>query len=74
MIICMEFDGVLISDEVPFDVVDSTKYRMLRGARDGLASLRRAGHTLILSSTRASRALRDGPHAERKASYDLHEA
>lgn len=38
-----------------------TPLRLLTGAREGLAALKRAGHTLILFSARANRALREDP-------------
>ena len=59
MIICTEFDGVIVSDEHRFDDV-SSNFQLLKGAQEGLLSLKRAGHELVLYSVRAG--LRhDGP-------------
>lgn len=56
MLICVDFDGTIVSADRPYDDV-ATPLRFTPGAREGLLSLRRAGHTLILWSARANRAL-----------------
>ena len=42
----------------------TTPPQLLPGAREGLAALKAAGHTLVLWSARASPALRRGPEAD----------
>jgi hypothetical protein len=55
MLIAVDFDGTIVSDDRPFeDTV--TPLRFLPGAKEGLLALRRAGHTLILWSARTNRA------------------
>lgn len=56
MIFAIEFDGVVVresyTEEAPV---------LLPGARAGLYALKRAGHTLVLTSARSNRALRFNP-------------
>jgi len=59
MLIAVEFDGVLVVRR-KFDEIDAN-FEFVSGAEEGLKSLKRAGHTLILYSTRANRALRADP-------------
>lgn len=57
MIIAISFDGVVVLDENAYDDLE-TPLRLRSDARAGLLALRRAGHTLILVSTRSNRSLR----------------
>lgn len=61
MIIAVDFDGTIVEqDGRPYDDVQ-TPLKFLPGALEGLRSLKAAGHTLILWSGRANRALRFDP-------------
>jgi hypothetical protein len=53
VIIAVDFDGTIVSDDQPFEDV-KTPLRFMPGARQGLLRLRAAGHTLILFSARAN--------------------
>jgi hypothetical protein len=61
VIIAVDYDGTVVEqDGVAYsDVV--TPPRLVPGAREGLQSLKRAGHILILWSARANRALLFNP-------------
>lgn len=60
MIIVIDFDGTVVSDDREFtDCV--TPFVLMPFVNDGLRSLIAAGHTLILSSCRANRAQRFNP-------------
>jgi hypothetical protein len=56
MLIAVDFDGVIVSKDRPFADVLSP-FKLLPYAKEGLASLKAAGHTLLLFSARANRAL-----------------
>jgi hypothetical protein len=56
VLICIDFDGTIVRDDRPYDDV-STPLEFLDGARDGVLSLRAAGHTLVLWSGRTNRSL-----------------
>ena len=56
MLIAVDFDGVIVGKDRPFADV-TTPLQLLPYAKEGLASLKRAGHTLLLFSARANRAL-----------------
>lgn len=56
MIWAVDFDGTIVREDHPYDDVTSP-LEFLPGAREGLYALRAAGHTLVLWSGRASRAL-----------------
>lgn len=58
MIIAIDFDGTIIDDTHQYDDL-ATPLKFLPGALRALHALRRAGHTLILYSGRANRALRE---------------
>lgn len=53
MIIAVDFDGTIVSDDSAFDDL-KTPLRFLTGAKAGLLRMRSAGHTLILFSARAN--------------------
>lgn len=56
MLIAVDFDGVIVSKNRKFaDVL--TPLELLPFAKEGLRSLKAAGHTLLLYSARANRAL-----------------
>ena len=60
MIIALDFDGTVVDDSRPY--ADTTSpLRLLPGAKEGLAALKKARHTLILWSARSNRALREDP-------------
>ncbi len=60
MNIAIDFDGCVVSEDMPIDdLLD--KPRLLPGAKEALLSLKKAGHILILWSGRASRAVLYGP-------------
>ena len=87
MIIGLDFDGVVVSQERSYTDVTSPLVFM-PGAREGLAALKAAGHTILLYSARACLALRTDPQldplvragvrrvdlAAWKAAQELHEA
>jgi len=56
MLVAIDFDGTIVSDDRPFEDV-TTPLRFMPGAREALYALKRAGHTLILWSARTNRAL-----------------
>jgi hypothetical protein len=58
MIISIDFDGTLVSDDRKYEDVE-TPLTLLTGARAAVYAMRRAGHTLILASSRSNRALRE---------------
>jgi hypothetical protein len=56
MIICVDFDGVIV-DEDDRSYSDVTSPLVMKpGVREGLAALKRAGHLLVLYSGRSNRA------------------
>jgi hypothetical protein len=60
VIIAVDFDGTVVDDSRPY--ADTTSpLRLLPGAKEGLAALKKARHTLILWSARSNRALREDP-------------
>lgn len=56
MVIAVDFDGTIVSQERPYDDI-TTPLEFLPDAKEGLQSLKRAGHLILLYSARASRAL-----------------
>lgn len=56
MLICVDFDGTIVRADRQFADVTSP-LAFLPGAKEGLLSLKRAGHTLVLWSARTNRAL-----------------
>lgn len=57
MLIAVDFDGCLVEDDRDYeDLV--TPLELKPGAREALYAMRRAGHTLILCSSRSNLALR----------------
>lgn len=54
MLIAIDFDGTIVPRMNP-------PLRLFEGARDGLLSLKNAGHILLLYSARANRAVRFNP-------------
>lgn len=64
MIICIDFDDTVVSQRGrAYDDVTTPLYFVV-GAEGALAALKRAGHTLILYSGRANRALRIDPYLD----------
>jgi hypothetical protein len=57
MIIAIDFDGTLVDDDREYNDL-SSPLKLLPGARAALYAMRKAGHTLVLVSARANRALR----------------
>lgn len=61
MIIAVDFDGtIVVQDGYKYSDLE-TPLKFMPGAKEGLAALKRAGHTLILWSGRASHYLRVNP-------------
>ena len=60
MIIAIDFDGTLVSNERAYDDVTSP-LMMLPGALAALRALKRADHTVLIYSARANLALRRDP-------------
>ena len=56
MLIAVDFDGVVVRTNRSF-ADTTTPLQMMPGAKDGLLALKKAGHTLLLYSARANRAL-----------------
>lgn len=56
MIGAIDFDGTVVQQDHSYDDLGSPLI-LLPGAKDGLRSLKRAGHVLLLWSARANRAL-----------------
>lgn len=56
MLIAVDFDGVVVRAQRPFADV-TTPLEFMPFAKEGLESLKRAGHTLLLYSARSNRAL-----------------
>jgi len=56
MLIAVDFDGTIVRDDRPYEDV-TTPLVFMPGAFEGLLSLKRAGHVLILWSARSNRAL-----------------
>jgi len=57
VIIAVDFDGTVVSQEHPYDELE-TPLTFLPGAQEALLSLKRAGHVLLLYSARSNLALR----------------
>jgi hypothetical protein len=60
VVILVDFDNTLVEQSGDYEDV-TTPLRFLPGAKEGLLALKRAGHTLVLWSGRASPALREDP-------------
>jgi hypothetical protein len=58
VIICVDFDGTVVRDDRAYDDLE-TPLELVEGAEEALRALKLAGHTLILSSGRANRSLRE---------------
>ena len=56
MLIAVDFDGVIVGQDRPYADV-TTPLQLMPYAKEGLESLKRAGHTILLYSARANRAL-----------------
>lgn len=56
MIIAIDFDGTVVSDKRAYDDLDSP-LEFMPGAKEALYALKDAGHTLLLYSARANKAL-----------------
>ncbi len=63
MILAIDFDGTLVSQARSYEDV-TTPLQFLPGARRGVLSLRKAGHTLILWSARSSPVLLEDPELD----------
>ena len=61
MILCIDFDGVVVSEAGRAFADTTTPLKFMPGAQAGLARLKAAGHTLILWSARCNRALLYSP-------------
>jgi hypothetical protein len=62
VIICVDFDDTIVEQAGrDFEDVD-TPLRFVLGAKEGLTALKKAGHTLVLFSGRANRALLEDPY------------
>jgi len=57
MIICVDFDSTLVSQDRDYDDL-VTPLRFVPGAKETLRSLKSAGHTIVVYSCRANLALR----------------
>lgn len=57
MLIAVDFDGCLVSDDRAYDDLE-TSLELMPGAREAVYAMRRAAHTLILCSSRSNLALR----------------
>lgn len=55
MVIAIDFDGTIVSDDRRFDDVWSP-FKLKPGVKEALLSLKRAGHVLVLWSARNNRA------------------
>lgn len=60
MIFAVDFDATIVDDAHPYEDL-TTPLTFLPGAREALLGLKAAGHTLLLWSGRASRALLEDP-------------
>lgn len=60
MVIAIDYDGTLVSQERSYDDV-TTPPMLMPGAQEALAWLKKAGHLLLLYSARASLSLRQDP-------------
>lgn len=56
MILAVDFDGTLVRP-VPFDAID-VPLELLTGAREALEAFKRAGHVVLVYSSRANASLR----------------
>ena len=63
MIIAIDFDSVIVSSNRRYADVRSP-LKFMPGAKEGLASLKRARHTLLLWSARSNRALLEDPQLD----------
>jgi hypothetical protein len=61
MLFAVDFDGTVVSNNRQYDDF-LTPLTLISGAKQALISLKRAGHTLLLYSMRANRALREDPN------------
>lgn len=64
MIIAVDFDDTVVSQNGRDYADVKTPLRPLAGAFDALFALKKAGHTLILFSARANRSLLDDPYLD----------
>lgn len=63
LVFSVDYDGTVVVDDLPYaDLV--TPPTLVRGVKEALWSLRRAGHVLLLSSARANLALREDPELD----------
>lgn len=63
MVIAVDFDGTIVSDDRDYNDL-TTPLEFLPDAKEGLQALKRAGHTVLLYSARASRSLREDPELD----------
>lgn len=56
MLVAVDFDGVIVRKDRPFADV-TTPFQLMPYAKEGLQSLKAAGHTVLLYSARSNRAL-----------------
>lgn len=64
MIIAVDFDGVIADMRGRAYDDTSVPLRLMPGAKNGLMSLKKAGHVLLLYSARANRAIREDPNLD----------
>ncbi len=64
MLICVDFDDTVVSQRGRDYADVTTPLQFMPGARQGLLSLKAAGHTLVLYSGRANRSLRVDPNLD----------
>lgn len=64
MVICVDFDDTIVSQAGRSYEDVTTRLLFMPGAKEGLLSLKKAGHTLVLFSGRANRALRVDPELD----------
>lgn len=58
MILAIDFDNTIVSQDRAYNDLD-TPLEFMPGAKEALESLRNAGHTVVVYSARANRALRE---------------
>lgn len=63
MVIAVDFDGTIVSDDRDYDDV-TTPLEFLPYAKETLQALKRAGHLIVVFSARASRALLEDPELD----------
>jgi hypothetical protein len=61
VIVAVDYDGTVVEQDGRRYADLETPPRLMPGAREGLMALKRAGHTLVLWSARANRALLFNP-------------